>query len=740
MNRSVAGFFTNRWIKWVVLVLSVLVVGGVASFGAKLADIEKNNVESFLPGDAEATKVISEQADFASTSSIPMVIVFTRDAGVTPADLAAVTADAEALPDVEKVGTVVGPIPSQDGQAIQLVVPLDVGDDDFTNLPDYVDAVKEAVTADTDGLTVHFAGPASLGADQAEAFGGIDGILLFSAIGVVIVMLLLTYRSPVLWILPLLVAVMSVLASQGVVYLLAKDLGLTVNAQSAGILSVLVLGAGTDYALLLIARYREELRNYQDRHEAMAHALHRAGPAILASGATVILGLLCLLFAQMNSTSGLGPVAAAGIAVALLLMLVMLPAVLLAFPLIFPFLLWLLTWVPAKLLPLKPLRWLNAAFRSGMRDSRWVFWPFVPRFGDPEPHETGLWSRVGTAISRRPRVVWVVTAVILGALSLGMFQLNATGLSNADSFTTEQPSVAAEKVAAKHFPAGVGSPVVVISSAAAADDVRGAFAGTDGIDGESVTEPAVKGDRAYMTGTLSSSPDSKAAFATIDRVRDAVRAVPSGDAVVGGDTAVNHDVQDASSADNRLIIPIILIVVLLILGGLLRSIMAPVILLATVVLSFGAALGVSALVFRHVLGFPGADSSFPLFTFVFLVALGIDYNIFLMTRVREEALRIGTRRGALVALSATGGVITSAGLVLAGTFAALATLPVVFLAELGFAVAFGVLLDTIIVRSVLVTALNLDLGRWMWWPSALWRTDGPTEEDVDRPAEPAHRA
>ncbi len=700
MHRNVAGWVTHRRATWAVAFLSFAAVIVLAAvFGSRLTGIEKNNVESFLPGDAEATKVIGEQGDFASTTSIPMVIVFTRDAGITPADTAAVARDAQQLPNVDKVGTVVGPIPSSDGKALELIAPLDVGDDDFTNLPDYVAAVKAAVKADADGLEVHFAGPAAFGADQAKAFGGIDGILLFSAVGVVIVMLLLTYRSPVLWFVPLLVAVSSVGASQGVVYLLAKGFGLTVNAQSAGILSVLVLGAGTDYALLLIARYREELRNYETPREAMSHALHRAGPAILASGATVVVGLLCLLFAQMNSTSGLGPVAAAGIVVALALMLLMLPALLVIL-------------------------------------GRWVFWPFIPRFGDPEPHETGLWSRVGTLISRRPRVVWIVTALVLGGLSLGVFQLNATGLSNADSFTKEQPSVAAEKVVAQHYPAGAGSPVVVISSAGAAAEVRTAFSGTRGIDADSVSAPLVKGDRAYMTGTLTVAPDSPAAFDTVDRVRDAVRDVPSGDALVGGDTAVNHDVQTASSSDNRLIIPIILVVVLLILAGLLRSLLAPVVLLATVVLSFGAALGVSALVFRHVLGFPGADSSFPLFTFVFLVALGIDYNIFLMTRVREEALRIGTRRGALVALSATGGVITSAGLVLAGTFAALATLPIVFLAELGFAVAFGVLLDTIIVRSVLVTALNLDLGRWMWWPSALWRTDGPGHADAAHPADP----
>ncbi|MET1038899.1 MAG: MMPL family transporter, partial [Aeromicrobium sp.] len=499
---------------------------------------------------------------------------------------------------------------------------------------------------------------------------------------------LITYRSLQLAILFLFCGVGAVLMAQGLVYLLAENADLTVNGQSQGILSVLVLGAGVDYALLLVARYREELHNYEDRHEAMAHALHRAAPAIIASGATVIIGLLCLVFAEMNSTSSLGPVGAAGIVCALLVMLILLPALLVVV-------------------------------------GRWIFWPFVPRFGDPLRSERGIWARVGRRIQKAPRAVWVVTTLVLVGLSFGVMQLNADGLTNEQSFTKEQPSVVAEKKLIQHFPGGAGNPVAVIANGDRVDDVQAAFADVEGIDAATVELKSPPGGPvAYLEGTLSSEPDSTEAFDTIDRVRDAVHEIDGADALVGGNTAVNKDVQEASRADNLLIIPIILTVVLVVLAILLRSIAAPLILLVTVVLSFAAAVGISALVFTHVFGFEGADSSFPLFAFVFLVALGIDYNIFLMTRVREESLKYGTRRGALIGLAATGGVITSAGFVLAGTFTALATLPIVFLAELGFVVAIGVLLDTIIVRSVLVTSLNLDIGRHIWWPSRLAKTDG----------------
>lgn len=714
MHPGIATWITHRRAKWVVVVLVLLFVGGVGgTFGPRLTEVQENDIAAFLPGDAESTRVITQTAELgADPDALPIIAVYVRDGGVTPADAAKATADVDRLAALEEVsGDVIGPIPSQDGEALQVIATLAIGDD-FEGVPETVDEVRGIAESGADGLQVSLAGPGAFAADQAESFAGIDGILLLTAIGIVVVLLLLTYRSPVLWIIPLVCGVFAVFTAQGFVYLLARYADLTVNAQSAGILSVLVLGAGVDYALLVVARYREELHRFEDRHEAMAHALHRAAPAVLASGATVIVGLLCLLLAQLNSTSGLGPVAAAGIVMALIMMLVLLPALLVVF-------------------------------------GRWVFWPFVPRFGTPSRSDSGVWSRVGRRIERAPRLVWVGTSLVLAVMSIGLLQLNATGLSNADTFTTEQPSVAAEGVLAEHYPGGAGSPVQVIAAADASADVAESLGQVEGIEASSVTEVAQGGGLAYLEATLSDAPDSDAAFDTIDRARQSLSGLDGADALVGGQTAINKDVQDASSADNRLIIPVILLAVLIILGLLLRSIVAPVVLLATVVLSFGAALGISALVFRHVFGFAGADSSFPLFAFVFLVALGIDYNIFLMTRVREEALRIGTRRGALVGLAATGGVITSAGLVLAGTFAALGSLPIVFLAELGFAVALGVLLDTLVVRSILVTALNLELGRWMWWPSNLWRTDGGDShladaahpaEQIEATGEPHHRA
>jgi len=453
---------------------------------------------------------------------------------------------------------------------------------------------------------------------------------------------------------------------------------------------VLVFGAGTDFALRLTARYREELRRHEDRHEAMAVALRRAGPAIIASAGTVILSLLMLTFAELNSTKGMGPVLAIGVGVALVAMITLLPALLVIF-------------------------------------GRWIFWPVRPTYGSAEPTSRGFWARVGRKVAVRPRVVWVSTAVVLGVMAVGLTGLRASGLTAAQSFAGHHPdSVVGQRVIDKNFPAGVGQPVVVVGSPGAASGLRSTLAGVHGIT--AVTAPQVHGSHVFLEGTLTSAPDSQAAYATIDRVRSAVHAIPGADALVGGNTAVNLDVQRAAARDRNVIIPLILAVVFVILALLLRALVAPIMLIATVVLSFAAALGVSGLVFDHVFHFGGADTSFPLFVFVFLVALGIDYNIFLMTRVREETKRHGARRGALIGLAATGGVITSAGVVLAGTFAVLGTLPITFLAELGFAVAFGVLLDSIIVRSILVTALNLDIGSTVWWPSRLAHEALPDED------------
>ncbi len=695
MNRQIAGWVTHHWAKWVVLVVSLLVIGSMGFLGSKLMSVQNNEMSSWLPGDAESTQVLEEATAFADPDAIPAVVLYERESGLTRADAAKAAADVKEFANFDKVsGDIIGPIPSKDGQALQTIVTFSIGSDGWEVLPDIRDELTKAAGGSA-GLDVSIAGPAAVAADQMEAFSGVDGVMLLAALAIVFVILLITYRSLQLAVLFLLCGVGAVATAQGVVYLLAKYGDLTVNNQSSSILSVLVLGAGVDYALLLVARYREELHNFEDRHEAMTQALHRAAPAVLASGATVIIGLLCLLFAQMNSTSGLGPVGAVGIACALLVMMILLPALLVIV-------------------------------------GRWIFWPFVPRFGDPIRTESGLWARIGLRIARRPRAVWVVTTVILGALSLGILQLNANGLSNAESFTTDQPSIAAEEAVARHFPGGAGNPVVLLTDSEATDQVRQAVGNVQGIAPGSVQVKGEKDGRAYLEATLAAAPDSQAAYDTVDRVREAVHDIDGASVIVGGNSAVFDDMQEASASDNMLIIPIVLLAVFLILAMLLRALLAPLVLLATVVLSFGAALGISSLVFRNVFDFAGADASFPLFAFVFLVALGIDYNIFLMTRVREEALKHGTRRGALIGIGATGGVITSAGFVLAGTFAALATLPIVFVVELGFAVALGVLLDTIIVRSVLVTALNLDIGRLMWWPSELAQKPDVDVSELER--------
>jgi putative drug exporter of the RND superfamily len=676
----IAAWPCGKRTKYLVVVFWLIVVALLGSLAGKLQGAERNDASSYLPASAESTQELNLQAKFTSPNLNPAVVVYTRSSGITAADLRKAEADARsfaALPAVH--GRVTGPIPSRDRQALETIVGADLGYN--ANISGFINGLNATASAGDPGLAVHITGPAASAADEIKIFKGIDTTLLFATLGVVIALLLLTYRSPVLWLLPIASAGVALTVAEAVIYLLTRH-GLVVNGQSAGILVVLVLGASTDYALLLIARYREELRRHEDRHEAMAVALRRAGPAIMASAATVIAGMLCLMVADSADISGLGPVAAIGIAVGLVAMITLLPALLVIF-------------------------------------GRWLFWPIRPRYGTAEPTASGLWARTGNAIAGRPRLVWTVTALLLAVASLGLIGFKVGSLTTAQSFRGTPASVAGEQVLAKHFPAGAGEPVAVIGNAAAAGPLRGALAATPGV--AAVTPPVTADGLVYLQGTLTSQPVSQAAFATVDRVRTAVHKIPGADAKVGGGTAVTVDVENYAARDRNVIIPLVLVVVLIILGLLLRAVIAPLLLIGTVILSFGAALGLSALAFRYLFGFAGEDTSVPLFIFVFLVALGIDYNIFLMTRVREETIRSGTRRGAVTGLAATGGVITSAGLVLAGTFAMLGTLPLVIFTEIGFAVAIGVLLDTIIVRSVLVTALTLDIGRWMWWPSRLAR-------------------
>ncbi len=696
MHRQIAGKLTSPVTKWVVLVLWIIAFMVLGSFAGKLTDVQNNEASSWLPANAESTRALEKMAPFQDPNAIPTTLVYEKESGLTPDDLAKMkdqAAELQAMDDVE--GKVIGPVPSQDGQVAQTVVTYNLGANGWNKMPEIAEKIHEI--ADVDGGKVYLSGVGGSAVDSFEAFEGLDSSLLLAALGVVILLLLLTYRSPILWILPIFSVVVALGSSLGLIYFLAKYADLTVNGQSQAIVSILVLGAGTDYALLLVARYREELRRHEDRHEAMAFALHRATPAIIASAGTVIVGMLCLLLADMNSTAGLGPVCAIGVGVALLAMITLLPALLVIF-------------------------------------GRWMFWPKRPDFASHEPTSTGLWAKVGAFIAPRPRRVWVVTTLVLGIAVLGVLTLDTKGLSTEESYTKEFPSVTGQKVLIKHGLADSSTPAMVVANAPQADEVAAAMTGIKNL--EEPSQPIVKDGVAFMTANLSVDSTTSAAFDTIDELRTAVHAVEGGGALVSGNSAILDDMLKANTRDSKVIIPVTLVVVLLILMLLLRALTAPLILIATVVLSFGTALGLSSLVFKYIFDYPGADPSFPLFVFVFLVSLGIDYNIFLMTRVREETMTHGTRKGSLVALSSTGGVITSAGLVLAATFGVLASLPLVFLVEMGFAVALGVILDTIIVRSVLVTAINLDLGGAIWWPSKLDRGSVDTRELDD----PAHRA
>ncbi|MFF5520587.1 MMPL family transporter [Streptomyces coeruleorubidus] len=696
MKQGVAHLVCGRRAKWLVLVLWVVVLFVAAPFAMKLTDAQDNDASSWLPGSAESTQVLEISEDFRP-EQIPAIVIYARDGGLTAQDRAEIAEDVRQLKELRDHGIrgaeTRGPVfdRPEDPRAAQVFVPITMDEEGWERISPAVDSIRDDVGEGGGGLAVHITGPGGTSADFAEAFEGIDSTLLFSAMVVVIVMLLITYRSLTLLLVPLVSVVCALFASQALIYLLAEHGGLTVNGQSAGILTVLVFGAGTDYALLLVARYREELRRHEDRHEAMALALHRAGPAVLASGATVVLSMLVLLAAEMNSTSGLGPVAAIGVAVALLAMMSLFPALLVIF-------------------------------------GRWIFWPVIPHYGTPDPTERGIWARMGRRIARRPRTTWAVTALALAVCSLGLIQLRAEGIGNADAFTGKPDSITGQEVSARYFPAGSGDPLVIISNQAQAEQVGRAVAATQGVVPQSLglppgTEPAFEG-KVLFEATMTAPADSEAAKETVERVRDTVHAVPDADAQVGGGTAALLDMDEATTHDNMLIIPLVLVVVLLILCALLRALIAPLLLIGTVILSFAAALGISALAFRYVFDYAGEATDFPLFVFVFLVALGIDYNIFLTTRIREEAGRQGTRPGVVTGLATTGAVITSAGLVLAGTFAALGTLPMVAFAEIGFAVALGVLIDTFIVRSVLVTSLFLDVGPKVWWPHRLAKEDG----------------
>ncbi len=830
MRGSMFTFAAGRRVKWIVFAvwfLAIFIAAGPANLPGKFEDAESNEATSYLPGDAESTKALDATESLQKGEIAPAVIIYRRESGLTAADRRTIEEDVRrmtserfpgVIPDGETAASggkggggekapasaaagrppacagpttavpgqpsgyapFVGPVCSADGKAA-IVTAYIKAEGEGDRIVDPVKFWRDEISDPGSGLEVKITGGAGFSADAIEVFEGINGTLLLAAVSLVIFLLILIYRSPMFFFIPLAAVIFAEILSRSIGYGVS-ELGVTINGQSSSIMSVLVLGAGTDYALLLVARYREELHHSVDKHEAMRTALASAGPAIFASAATVIAALLCLTIAKVNGTAGLGPIAAIGIACAALSMLTLLPALLTIFGrrAFWPFVPHTPETAPSPdavserarrriveggamgalarvivacllvlvLLPLVLINWVLRRL-SGRRIpslivgplDRAIFQPYEVRRHKLEHAADathGFWARVGKRVALSPTRIMGGSLVVL-LIFCGGFAFFSTELTSEDSYRTEVESVEGQHLLDRSFPSGTTALTdVVVEDRADLQAVRRAVEGVEGVD--TVSQPVAAGPPGTLVqATLEPNPYSTEAFDLVEPIRNAAHEVaPS--TLVGGPTAVEFDVRDAAGWDSIVIPPIILVVVLLILIALLRAVMAPLILIGTVILSFLAALGVGYFFFDVVFGFPGSDPSLPLFAFVFLVALGVDYNIFLIARAREETIQHGSEQGILRALAVTGGVITSAGIVLAGTFSVLAVLPLTFLTELGFVVAFGVLLDTFLVRSVLVPAIALGLGDKFWWPSSLSkRGDGTAppapaqEQELTRP-------
>jgi RND superfamily putative drug exporter len=815
----------SKWIVFAIWFVAIFIAAVPANLPGKFEDAESNEATSYLPGDAESTAALNATESLQNGEIAPAVIIYRRDSSLTAADRRTIEEDVGKMTEVRYPGVIadgataasggrkqargpaakaalaalppgcagptstvpgqpadyapfVGPVCSRDGKAAIVSAYINANGEG-ERIVDPVKDWRDAITDPGGGLEVKITGGAGFSADAIEVFEGINGTLLLAAVSLVIFLLIVIYRSPMFFLIPLASVLFAETLSRSIGYGVS-ELGVTINGQSSSIMSVLVLGAGTDYALLLVARYREELHRTVDKHEAMRTALASAGPAIFASAATVIAALLCLTIAKVNGTAGLGPIAAIGIACAALSMLTLLPALLTIFGrrAFWPFvphtpetapsvegisdqarrkivegsaLGALVRVVLACLLILFPpvlilvlLNWILGRL-SGRRIPSLIVGPldraiFTPyeirrhRLEHAADVTHGVWARVGKRVAVSPR------RVIGGSLALllilcGGFAFFSTELTSEDSYRTEVESVEGQHLLDKSFPSGTTALTdVVVPARAEVPSVRRSVAQVEGV--EAVSPPVAEGNSGVLVqAILEPNPYSTEAFDLVDPIRDAAHSAAPG-ALIGGPTAVEFDVRDAAGWDSIVIPPLILIVVLLILIVLLRAVAAPLVLIGTVILSFLAALGFGYFVIDLIFGFPGSDPSLPLFAFVFLVALGVDYNIFLIARAREEAIAHGSEQGILRALAVTGGVITSAGIVLAGTFSVLAVLPLTFLTEIGFVVAFGVLLDTFLVRSVLVPAIALALGDKFWWPSDLSRGG----DEVSPPREPAGTA
>jgi RND superfamily putative drug exporter len=672
----VTAFLTARRTSWIVLVIALAASAALFALGSGSSG--ESAPGAGLPDTAESARVAALQETLPSADSTSALLVFSRDGdALGEDDLAAVTAAAARLGSQALDGFVPPPTISEDGTAALVVVPLETVSDVAAQAERAADLRRAAGADLPDGLTARLTGPEGFAVDVAAVFDGADFTLLLTTVLVVALLLLVTYRSPWLWLVPLAVVGLADALASIVATRIAAAAGIALDASVTGILSVLVFGAGTDYALLLIARYRDELRLVEDRHAAMARALRGAGPAIIASGSTVVLSLLTLLFAQLTGNRALGLACASGIVVAMLFALLVLPAALTLF-------------------------------------GRGLFWPYIPRFGSGSTARRGVWFRLGTAVARRPVAVAVVGLLLLAGMAAAVPQVRI-GLAQTERFTSVPEAVVGQEIVAEAFSAGSGSPVVVIADSSDVDRVVEAAERVD--DVVSARPGETDGRITRVDVVLDAAAETPESFAAVTDLRGELSRLPGADALVGGLDAQTLDVNEAQQADQDLVIPLILAIVLLVLVLLLRAIVAPVLLLLTVVASFFGSLGASWLLFESVFGFPAIDTNVVLFGFLFLVALGVDYNIFLVTRAREEAMRHGTRQGMILALSSTGGVITSAGILLAAVFAVLGVLPLITLTQIGIIVCIGVLLDTLLVRTILVPSLAFIAGDRFWWPS-----------------------
>jgi putative drug exporter of the RND superfamily len=713
MLRAISSFATGRRSKWAVI--AAWVIAGVALSGAfqpKLQEATVNENEAFLPESSDSTEVINLVEDrFEAGREVDALVVYNREGGLEPDDSARIGEDARELCDTAELTellAVIGPegpvcgaaggaardarpegapaLISEDGTTALLLVRTKSTESEA--IQDNVDAIREVVPpsdAGEDELNAYVSGVAGIVSDSIDVFESIDVTLLLVTVGLVLVLLLLIYRSPIIALVPLFVVGLAYGIAAAAVYGLVEAGAVEVNGQTTSLLIVLMFGAGTDYCLLIVSRYREELRVFEDRHEAMAHATERTAPAILSAGATVVASMLVLTLADLKSTQTMGPVLALGVAIMLLAGLTFLPALLAAL-------------------------------------GRGAFWPAAPKLGSEAKQTSGFWRRIGHLVHDRPVLALVTCVTILGLGALGNL-VDRGSLDFGEGFRTDPDSVQGQEIIDETLSAGQTAPTQLIVSTSSAEPVARALGEEELVDAVVPTGESADGELARLDVTLAADPFSDEATEAIPDLRATAEGAsePGAVVLVGGTSAENFDTTDTLRADAKLIVPLVLLVIFLILCVLLRAIVAPLYLVATVVLSFAFAIGISNLIFSEVFNQPDGDPGLPTFAFIFLVALGVDYNIFLISRIREESERLEIHDAVITGLERTGGVITSAGLILAGTFCALMTLPLEALFQLGFTVALGLLVDTFLVRTVLVPSIAFLLGERNWWPSRVGR-------------------